>query len=83
MKNSRLVSVSVGVAIHIVQWQFYLQPLRVLLYPLSIQQSQGQKDLTEVGAKDRQKARVFRASPFLFGHQECSSSIGGTIERPF
>ncbi|CAI8617627.1 unnamed protein product [Vicia faba] len=101
----------VGVAIHIVQWQFYLQPLRVILHPLSIQQSQGQKDLTQVGAKDRQKARVFRAYPFLsgtkeksvrrlsvgkakvdvrlryvsyldFGHQECSSSIGGTIERP-
>ena len=26
----------VGVAIHIVQWQFYLQPLRVLLHFLSI-----------------------------------------------
>ena len=38
-----------GVAIHIVPWQFYLQPLRVLLHPLSIQQSKGQKDLTQVG----------------------------------
>nr|AGC78885.1 hypothetical protein [Vicia faba] len=60
----------VGVAIHIVQWQFYLQPLRVILHPLSIQQSQGQKDLTQVGAKDRQKARVFRAYPFLSGTKE-------------
>ncbi|KAK8499161.1 hypothetical protein V6N12_068121 [Hibiscus sabdariffa] len=53
--------------------QFYLQPLRVLLHPLSIQQSKGQKDLTQVGAKDRQKARVFRASPFLSFSKELRS----------